>query len=133
MSEEEFTGIEAKPRYKTYPILGRDIDFIIRYTFEQDGYLTKQVDTLVNLKLDRNATDSTVARYEAIAKQLIDVITKHKDDAEFLKAAIRPTDLETEDFITPSDFLKLFTAVQKASDNATEEETGKASSGSEAS
>ena len=62
---EEFQGIERTPRYESRNILGREIYFRVKYTPEEQGYLSRFIGKWIAAaeKIDNNATDQQILNY----------------------------------------------------------------------
>lgn len=128
--KKPFTGIEKKARFETQPILGRDIEFRIKYSVREKAYLGRQLNKLNDYEITAKISDAKIEEYTKVVSEIAGLIVRSEEDAEFISDAVLDKDPNSDKFIGDDDFLDLIEYVMSRNDDESEEDSGKAKSGS---
>lgn len=127
--------IERTARFEDAEILGRNIQIRVKYSVREMATLNKHLDKFRNLseKLDKDVDDNRIKAYETSIAECLTLIVKGEEDRKFVKDAVLDVDPESDDVLDIREFVDFVQYALKVDDEEAEEDTGKASSGSEAS
>lgn len=128
--KKPFEGIEKRSRFETQPILGRDVEFRVKYSVREKAFLGRQLDKLQDYKISKKISDEQIEKYATTVSDIASLIVRNGEDAEFIKNAVLDLDSDSDEFIDEDEFLDLIGYVLGRNDDEAEVDTGKAESGS---
>ena len=125
--------IERTARYEDAEVLDRTIKIRVKYSIREMTMLNKNLTKFQDLasKIDKDATDDRIKAFEIAINQCLSCIVAEEDDRKFISDAILDVDPDSDDIIDIGEFIEFVQYALKADDNAAEEDTGKALSGSD--
>lgn len=126
-------SIERTARFEELEILERPILCRVKYSIREMAVLSKHLDKFRSYseKIDRKANDSDIKGYEASVNECIQLIVKEDADRKFIEEAVLDVDSESDNIIDIREFVDFIQYVLKADEEASEEDSGKADSGSD--
>lgn len=124
--------IERTPRFEEADILGHPVKIRIKFTVEERSRLGTLLEKLAKVadKVNANSSDAEFKNITGVINETLNLVVVEDEDKTFIKQALSP-DIDSDDLLELEGFNEIIKYVLKLDDDEAEEDSGKASTGSE--